>query len=241
MRPRFSRKALPSDHQTYITSPSDASHASSAARACDACDASSPHWRGQLRIPDRPAEVARQRISWQGGLRLLDVLAHRALLESQKRRAGAFAASVRRTVPRRQHRAAGIATGNFVGAAWVYSRSGDVWTQQGDKLVGPAVGRAYQGFSVSMSGDGNTAIVGGPTDNDLVGAAWIYITSAGRVPGTSWAASWSAPVRLDPPDKACPWPCPPAATPPSWAGGSDRGGIGAAWVFAATSSAPGGR
>src|SRR5262249_59226174 len=68
---------------------------------------------------------------------------------------------------------------DFVGAAWAYSRSGGVWTQQGAKLVGPAVGRAYQGFSVSMSGDGDTAIVGGPTDNDLVGAAWVYIRRTG--------------------------------------------------------------
>jgi hypothetical protein len=66
---------------------------------------------------------------------------------------------------------------DFVGAAWIHNDDG--WTQRGGKLVGPAVGRAYQGFSVSMSGDGNTAIVGGPSDNDLVGAAWVYIRRAG--------------------------------------------------------------
>jgi hypothetical protein len=35
-------------------------------------------------------------------------------------------------------------------------------------------GIAEQGQSVSLSGDGNTAIVGGPADNGGVGAAWVY-------------------------------------------------------------------
>src|SRR5581483_5642208 len=47
--------------------------------------------------------------------------------------------------------------------------------QQGSKLVaGDASGAAFQGFSVSVSQDGNTAAVGGPTDNGSVGAVWIY-------------------------------------------------------------------
>ncbi len=66
------------------------------------------------------------------------------------------------------------------GAAWVYTRSGGVWTQQGNKLVGTgAVGTALQGFSVSLSADGNTAIVGGFTDNSNAGAAWVYTRSGG--------------------------------------------------------------
>ena len=62
------------------------------------------------------------------------------------------------------------------GAAWVYTRSGGVWTQQGPKLVGAvAIGAALQGFSVSLSGDGNTAIVGGYNDSASSGAAWVYV------------------------------------------------------------------
>src|SRR5438876_743002 len=58
------------------------------------------------------------------------------------------------------------------GAAWVYSRSGAMWNQQA-KLVGTgAVGITEQGFSVSLSADGNTAMVGGPEDNGGAGAAW---------------------------------------------------------------------
>jgi hypothetical protein len=66
------------------------------------------------------------------------------------------------------------------GAAWVFIRSGGVWTQQGSKLVGTgAVGGAFQGWSAGLSADGNTAIVGGFTDNSIAGAAWVFTRSAG--------------------------------------------------------------
>ncbi len=70
---------------------------------------------------------------------------------------------------------------NFtVGAAWVWIRSGGLWTQQGSKLVGSgAVGNAIQGHSVSLSADGNTAIIGGPLDNQTAGAAWVWTRSGG--------------------------------------------------------------
>jgi hypothetical protein len=57
-------------------------------------------------------------------------------------------------------------------AAWVFTRSGGSWTQQGKKLVGTgAVGKARQGMSVALSADGNTAIVGGWSDNSKTGAS----------------------------------------------------------------------
>jgi hypothetical protein len=68
---------------------------------------------------------------------------------------------------------------NGVGAAWVFTRSGGVWSQQGGKLVGTgAVGNAEQGFSVALSGDGSTAIVGGRFDNSDAGAAWVFVSGA---------------------------------------------------------------
>jgi FG-GAP repeat len=76
----------------------------------------------------------------------------------------------------------GISDNGSSGAAWVYTRSGSVWSQQGPKLVGTgAVGPrpAIQGFSVSLSDNGNTAIVGGPYDNSSAGAAWVYTRSDG--------------------------------------------------------------
>ena len=73
-----------------------------------------------------------------------------------------------------------------VGAAWVFTRSDGVWTQRA-KLVGiGAIGNAFQGNSVSLSGDGKTAIVGGPGDNGNLGAAWVYIQPGfAGTPGTA--------------------------------------------------------
>jgi hypothetical protein len=69
---------------------------------------------------------------------------------------------------------------NGVGAAWVFTLSNGVWTQQG-KLVGSgAVGNAFQGSSVALSGDGNTAVVGGPQDNNGAGAVWVFTRSGGQ-------------------------------------------------------------
>ncbi len=60
------------------------------------------------------------------------------------------------------------------GAAWVYTRSGGVWSQDGGKLVGTgAVGAANQG-AVAISGDGATAFVGGAYDSSRAGAAWVF-------------------------------------------------------------------
>jgi hypothetical protein len=125
---------------------------------------------------------------------------------------------------------------DFVGAAWMYTRSGGVWTQQGVKLVGLAVGRAYQGFSVSLSGDGDTAIVGGPTDDNAAGAAWIYVRRSGAWyvlgsklvgAGAAGPAGQGVAVALS------------AGGDTAILGGRlDQGGVGAAWVFGATASAP---
>jgi uncharacterized protein YdbL (DUF1318 family) len=67
---------------------------------------------------------------------------------------------------------------NFDGATWVFTRSSGVWSQQGGKLVGTgAVGVAYQGWSVALSADGNTAIVGGIADSSGAGATWVFTRS----------------------------------------------------------------
>jgi len=65
------------------------------------------------------------------------------------------------------------------GAAWIWTRSGSVWTQQGNKLVGLNGGPlTNQGASVALSADGNTALVGGP-GGDSVGAVWVWVRSGG--------------------------------------------------------------
>ena len=74
----------------------------------------------------------------------------------------------------------GVTDNRGSGAAWIYTRAGDRWAQQGGKLVGTgAVGNAGQGISVALSADGNTAMVGGAGDNGGVGAAWLYTRSGG--------------------------------------------------------------
>ena len=117
------------------------------------------------------------------------------------------------------------------GAAWVFTRSGGTWTQQGLKLVGSgAVGAAEQGFSVALSGDGNTAIVGGYVDNGVTGAAWVF-TRGGDTwtqqprklvgTGASRGALGKAPRSR----------CLAAAIPRSSVGPNDNSTAGAAWVF----------
>jgi hypothetical protein len=101
-----------------------------------------------------------------------------------------------------------------VGAAWVWTRSGGVWTQQGPKLVGAgASGNANQGISVSLSADGNTAIVGGSQDNAHTGAAWVWTRNGGV-----WTQQGSKLVGAAPRSphlKAPQCPSPPTATRPS--------------------------
>jgi gliding motility-associated-like protein len=66
------------------------------------------------------------------------------------------------------------------GAAWVYTKSGNTWTQQGGPLVGTAgVGNSLQGVGVALTADGNTVMVGGPGDNGNMGAAWQYTRRGG--------------------------------------------------------------
>ncbi len=67
-----------------------------------------------------------------------------------------------------------------MGAAWVFTRSGETWTQQGSKLTGSGeLGAGRFGSSVALSDDGNTALIGGWADNGSDGAAWVFTRSGG--------------------------------------------------------------
>src|SRR6202022_1138551 len=47
------------------------------------------------------------------------------------------------------------------------------WTQQGEKLIGSGeLSAGLFGFSVALSSDGNTALIGGAADNPGVRAGW---------------------------------------------------------------------
>lgn len=94
---------------------------------------------------------------------------------------------------------------NEHGAAWIFKRSNGVWSQIGDKLVGTgAIGQSYQGNSVAISSDGNTAIIGGVHDNTYEGSAWIYtnkvtgITKELMLTPTEFALSQNYPNPFNP-------------------------------------------
>jgi hypothetical protein len=73
--------------------------------------------------------------------------------------------------------------GSSVGAAWIFTRSNGIWTQQGNKLVATDLvqgtfGSVF-GSSVSISADENTVSIGAAGDNNGQGATWIFSKSNG--------------------------------------------------------------
>ena len=73
----------------------------------------------------------------------------------------------------------GYADDSFKGAAWIFNRINETWIQK-SKIVGSnSVGAPLMGISVAISGDGNTAIIGGSSDSSNRGAAWIFINNGG--------------------------------------------------------------
>jgi hypothetical protein len=70
----------------------------------------------------------------------------------------------------------------FTGEAYVYTRSGLIWTEQA-KLLAPEASNDQFGWSVAISADGNTVAIGSTTEdtspNSNNGAVYIYTRSAG--------------------------------------------------------------
>ena len=59
----------------------------------------------------------------------------------------------------------------------------DPLIQQGEKLIGAGeAGEGLLGASVALSADGETALVGAPSDDGGVGAAWVFTRS-----GSTWS------------------------------------------------------
>ena len=73
-----------------------------------------------------------------------------------------------------------VVGGAGASSAWVYTRTGTTWTQQGPTLPG---GNSPFRDSVAMSGDGNTVLVGAPYEGfrELYGAAYVFTRS-----GSTW-------------------------------------------------------
>ena len=121
------------------------------------------------------------------------------------------------------------------GAAWVFTRSGVTWAQQGPKLLGgEESGTGHFGNDVAVSGDGSTAIIGAPGDNSNAGAAWIFTRSgstwaqqAPKLTGgeESGAGRFGFRVALSG-----------DGTIATIGGPGDNGGVGAAWAFTRSGS-----
>ncbi|HSZ70318.1 MAG TPA: hypothetical protein VK756_08140 [Solirubrobacteraceae bacterium] len=118
-----------------------------------------------------------------------------------------------------------------VGAAWVFVRSGSTWVQQGEKLIAAGESGAGEfGWSVALSADGATALIGGHEDDGGLGAAWVFARSGATWAqqgekltgaGESGAGEFGQDVSLA------------ADGSTALVGGrGDDGGVGAAWVFA---------
>jgi hypothetical protein len=124
-----------------------------------------------------------------------------------------------------------------VGAAWVFTRSGSTWTQQGNKLIGTgAVGPASQGTAVALSGDGNTAVIGGLLDNSEAGATWVFTRTSGAWnqlgnklagSGATGAAGQGRAVAIST-----------DASTVIVGGNQDNSDAGAVWIFSTQASAP---
>jgi hypothetical protein len=131
----------------------------------------------------------------------------------------------------------GIYDNSQIGAAWVYTRTGNTWTQQGSKLVGTGnMGITRQGYSVALSADGNTAMVGGNRDNSFQGAAWLYTRT-----GNTWTQLGSKIVGTDNTGAAYQGYSLSLSADGSTAimgGIQDNSNQGAAWVFVSNSFLP---
>jgi hypothetical protein len=69
------------------------------------------------------------------------------------------------------------------GAAYIFTRSGTTWSQQAKIFASDGVDGYYFGNSVSITDDGNTAIIGARKDGGTnFGAAYVFTRS-----GTSWS------------------------------------------------------
>ena len=74
--------------------------------------------------------------------------------------------------------------GTDSGSAYIFTRSGSTWTQQAKLLAADGATNDYFGFSVSISGDGNTTVIGAHADDNKgidSGSAYIFTRS-----GSTW-------------------------------------------------------
>jgi FG-GAP repeat len=123
-----------------------------------------------------------------------------------------------------------------LGAVWVFIRGSGGWGQQSEGLVGTgSSGNPKQGYSVALSADGNTALIGGPGDSNNFGAAWVFTRS-----GSTWMPQGNKLVGTGNSGAPCQGTSVALSADGNTAligGRCDAGGVGAAWVFTRTAGA----
>lgn len=71
-------------------------------------------------------------------------------------------------------------TAGDVGAAWVFKRTSESWSQQGSKITpSDESGEGAFGASVALSANGGIAMIGGPRDDGGLGAVWTFTEYGG--------------------------------------------------------------
>jgi Bacterial Ig-like domain (group 3)/FG-GAP repeat len=69
---------------------------------------------------------------------------------------------------------------SFKGGAYVFTRSGQTWSQEGSALT---VSGAHMldslGATIALSGDGTTALLGAPSRNSYAGGVYVFVLSGG--------------------------------------------------------------
>ncbi len=124
------------------------------------------------------------------------------------------------------------------GAVWVFIRAGSTWKQLGPKLTpNDESGYGDFGSSVALSGDGNTALIGGVLDNNrggiAEGAVWVFKRSGGKfvqsgkklAPQQNGDDEFGASIALTPNGDTA-----------LIGGPASSNGTGKAWVYARTSA-----
>jgi Collagen triple helix repeat (20 copies) len=131
----------------------------------------------------------------------------------------------------------GVGVLNAPGAAFVFTGSGLAWTQQGPPVVGTNASgsNSQQGYGVALSGDGTTALIGGPNDNGGAGATWAFTRS-----GSTWSQQGpklSASDAAGNAKQGSSLALTPDGNTALIGGPGDNSNLGAAWIFTRSSGA----
>ena len=109
--------------------------------------------------------------------------------------AGRFGLGVALSADGRTALISGATDNNYRGAAWVFTRSGSSWIQQGPKLTASKEGKEGAfGHGVALSADGDTALFSGELapEPSRAGAVWVFTRSG---------STWSEVTKLRPTDE----------------------------------------